>query len=214
MNSERAYDYQHWYQLIPNRHHSEIVFLSSDEIKRILSGKSVDFTSVVIPYPVFIRLTSRSPKDCNPDLYDFNCCAHSSSDVNEMIQKSNRCKEDLEEYLRDSSPIGVVFQPFIKKVKSSSEVRLFIYQENLVAVSAVDEPNNHLSDDQLRIIKSYITSLKELNQSFNNYVADLCFLSNDEIIFIEINPYDPEITESFLFDWEDDANILFPITAH
>ena len=126
-----------------------------------------------------------------------------------MLHKSDRCKEDLKEYLLDKSPIGVVFQPFLQKLNLANEVRLFVYQGNLVAVSAIDEPNNHLDKEELLRIKSYVGNLTRLNRCYPNYVACLCVLGPDEIIFIEINPYDPDITESFLFDWEEDINILF-----
>jgi hypothetical protein len=54
--------------------------------------------------------------------------------------------------------------------------------------------------------------LNALNSSYHNYVADVC-LDEGEIIFIEINPYNPEITDSVLFDWVYDKEILFSEVA-
>jgi hypothetical protein len=54
--------------------------------------------------------------------------------------------------------------------------------------------------------------LNTLNSSYPNYVADIC-LDKEEIIFIEINPYDPEITDNILFDWVRNKGILFSEVA-
>ena len=51
--SERNYDYQHLYELIPNRHLTEIIFLTPQQIKDILEGQLIEFQPA-IPYPVFV----------------------------------------------------------------------------------------------------------------------------------------------------------------
>ncbi|CAK7995060.1 Hypothetical protein POVR1_LOCUS578 [uncultured virus] len=116
------------------------------------------------------------------------------------------------ECIQDGEDIGVVFQPFNPRITLSKELRLFVYYGNLVAVSAVDEPNDLITEDDLRKLQKYVLELEALNSSYPNYVADAC-LDSGEIIFIEINPYDPDITDSILFDWTDDKDILFPRVA-
>lgn len=194
----KTYDYQHWYRLVPGHDSSKIIYLDNTDIGAQLNS--------ITGYPLFIRLTSRSPKDYQSEHYEFNCKANSLDDIVQMVNGSSRCQEDLKDYFEDNEPIGLVLQPFNDKISLKNEFRAFVYHKKLVAISAVTEPNNRLSDDDIMMVNDYINGL-ELNDKFNNYVADICV--NGSIIFIEINPYEPEITDSILFDWVDDAEILF-----
>jgi len=212
-----AHDYQHWYGSVPNHNSSQVIMFSSGEIRQLYCGNPVDIW-VTIPYPVFVRLTSRSPKDYHTsglETYDFNCFAECVEDIMKMILLSQRCRDDITDYYRASLPLGIVLQPFNNKIKLRNEYRLFVYRCELVAVSAVDEPNDRLSVDDLLQLKQYVESLVDLHTSFTEYVADVS-MTRGLIVFIEINPYRPDITDSFLFDWEEndaDRQLLFPETT-
>ena len=67
--------------------------------------------------------------------------------------------------------------------------------------------NTKLEEEDINIIKQYIDNLKL--PGFSNYIADISY-SNTEIIFIEINPYEEQLSDGILFDWETDYDILFP----
>ena len=204
-------DYQHWYQNIPGHEKSVVILLDEKEISHLIaysSMRNIDVSSVItrlrevkFEFPWFVRLTSRSPKDIS------DCKACSIEDGIKMICESQRTMEDLVSYLDSSEEIGIVIQPWNHMINPQEELRLFVHNNNLVAISAVDEPNKGLSSDDIELIKTYITKLKI---NYTEYVADMCYIhSTHEIIFIEVNPYNPEITDSILFEWEVDKDILF-----
>lgn len=202
------YDYQHWYKLVPDHSLSQVIMLSTAELKQLRHDKPIDLL-VTISYPVFVRLTSRSPKDCTSEAYEYDCKAESMSDIMRMILLSQRCTDDIIDYYESDMPLGIVLQPFNHDIKLRKEYRLFIFNCNLVAVSAVTEPNDLLNEDDLRMLKSYIESLTDLHKHFTQYIADIA-MCNHKFVFIEINPYCPAIVDGMLFNWEEDKRLLFP----
>lgn len=202
------FDLQHWYELVPDHSDVVIVMLSRDVISKLINKEDVILVVTQEPtYPAFIRLTSRSPKDLSEN-YDFDCKANCLSDAIRMLHASSRCQEDLQDYLDANLEIGLVIKPFDVRITLANELRVFVYKGKLVAVSAVDEPNNKVSENTLLKLREYIDGLHDLNAKFPSWVGDICH-TDDSFIFIEVNPYDSTIVDSFLFDWDEDKHILY-----
>lgn len=155
-----------------------------------------------LPFPWFVRLTSRSPKDSS------DCKAVSAKQVLKLLCESERVREDIEDYGNDQDSIGIVLQPWNTAISVTEELRLFFFKKKLVAICPIDdELNCPLSDEDIDVI---IHFFDQLSFAFQNYIVDLCFYRNSKTLtIIELNPYG-SLSDAMAFDWETDKAILFP----
>ncbi len=166
----------------------------------------------------FVRLSTRSGKDvAKHDTDKQRCEQHSilkcnnAMDMFKQLVNSNRIQEDMRDKKKNQQLYICIF-PWISSIRPDNEYRCFIYQKQLVAVSRMlydlDEPSKDKKNEiKERIEEFYATYMIYI--PYDNCIVDLC-VNDDKIIFIEFNPYSKEITDSYLFDWENDSDILFP----
>eukprot|EP01080_Neovahlkampfia_damariscottae_P011120 gene11120-3939_t len=155
----------------------------------------------------FVRLSSRSPKDI---LGGIRPC-ETSLDVIEMLIESNRVSNDLQWYL----VYGIKTPLYIHLIKwksfqKESEIRCFVYQNNLVAITHYYlEKHFTLKKNEFDGVKKIEIVLEQLKEliPYDDYVIDLEV--GNTVNIVEFNAYGKKgTTGAVLFDWNKDEEIL------
>lgn len=185
-----------------------------DPIRRELESK-IDSVIKQFPRGAFIRLGSRSPKDCF-DAYKVGYRYESGIDAVKALCGSERVSDDL--YLAK----GHGYTPHIAvrdwiKIKPWQEFRCFIRDRKLVAISQYNYLKREVFPEitanagsiewTLRIKTEMIAPLLPQDNIIADYIYRLRKNGNEvinEAVLLEVNPYSP-YTDPCLFDWNKDA---------
>ena len=202
-----------------------IYFKLNKKISKYMENKIDELFKIKLEY--FFKLSNRSPKDIleyggeleitdddhrtvktekkikQLDILKVKSC----SNINYLLNNSNRAREDIEEYDKDySKKLYFVFAEWKPNLGKSVEYRCFIKNKKLVGI-CLYKPEYYSSRSivPVEIIKHFI---KQIIQQFSlknyeRYVLD-CFIYNDEhekVYFIELNPFEDYI-DPFSFDYD------------
>ncbi len=134
-----------------------------------------------ITYPIFFRFDHYSCKDSKyfRDISEVN----DSKTIAKIICTSKRSILSLKK-----SPYLFIFK-YDEKIKDGFEIRTFIYNKRLIAISGYD--SNKLLDFEVNwnsVIDQINSQIKEL-EKFNHYVADFVVYKDGNIKFLELNGY-------------------------
>jgi hypothetical protein len=128
-------------------------------------------------------------------------------DILFLLNKSIRCKEDIEEYNKDfTKKLYLCFANWQPNLGKSVEYRCYINNNKLVGISLYKpEYYSTRSIISVEIIKFFINQMISLFNKINlsKYVID-CFIYNDnpfEVYFIELNPFE-DFIDTFSFDYD------------
>ncbi len=138
---------------------------------------------------------------------------YSAKEAFEWLIKSQRIRSDINFALQiEPFQLSVVVRPWMN-IPLHCEVRGFVREAELNCCSQyftdcffpeVDYANmaNRIKDFFDKEIKD---NLKK--GGLTSYIIDFAVVSNDKILVLELNPFDPS-TSGCLFDWEKDREII------
>ena len=129
-----------------------------------------------------------------------------------LLLSSERVFSDMLDWRNFGEPEQICLREFQKELTIDYEFRVFIYDNNLTAISQYD---HHSFYPHLYDIKDLIfEKIKKKWESFHstiqtrNYAADFGFIpSTQEIVLVEMSPFFP-CTGGSLFSWSADFEIL------
>ena len=133
--------------------------------------------------PVFVRLSSTSPKDTGESL-----CCRTVDRVFEVMSGSFRVAEDLDS--KELGSFSVALRKWDSRINEKNEYRSFIFNgvcEAIAKRSDGSAPSKPTSELILKYVKENVTSFPEATLA-----VDLA-VDEKEIIFIEFNPVDNEL---------------------
>lgn len=107
-------------------------------------------------------------------------------------------------------------------INKDKEFRIFVYNKKITAISQqyLYEPNNTLLQNPT-LLHSWLPKICDYVNNvvipkvdhLSHYVLDIALIDNDEVYFIEINPFGKEYSAgSALFHWIIDEDILYDKT--
>lgn len=180
-------------------------FQNADEII-----KKIDQEIIKFPKGAFVRLGSRSPKDC---LYPSKDKCFTGKDA---FQRLTACSERISDDL--SLAINNEYEPYIwlrewKEIPEWAEFRCFMKDRKLIGISQY----NYLQNKIYPEIEQYKATILSLISGFFDHFKKVSYLNNVifdifiqlkiidnlyywEIKLLEINPFF-ELTDPCLFDW-------------
>ena len=184
---------------------------------------------------VFMRLSSRSPKDYHPHLI---VASRSGQDIVNRLVCSGRSRACLREYLATpdpSRPMNVVLLPWDHAMACSLEFRCFVHHKKLNCISQYDpytvcrqlQPaaSSLLLRDRIVFFHDQIKD----RVPYPSYVMDVVFKPSSSSIssssdeeqdptdvstldchLIEFNPFYADVSSgASLFDWERDYTLMY-----
>lgn len=150
----------------------------------------------------FIRLSTRSPKDCLLKPTSGNLRIFSSKEALQVLCSSERIKTDLPKH-----PVCVI-RPWVQLI-DWSEVRVFIH--NGVITAASQYSPGFVFPEELRKneknIFDFVEALMKLFPEGSSCVADVGMTKSGNWVLIEMNPFGRQ-TSACLFSWVIDDKVL------
>ena len=162
-------------------------------------GTRINKASRRIGFPVFVKLSSRSPKD-------FSELEHNNiRSVIRSLTNSMRIYEDLKGFVCQS-PIKVVAIREYKPIEKKSEFRCFSKNGKFVGMSQYFYKEEFGVMDHLEAAEEFAEKIhKKLVDvvGFRDFIFDIGYVSKGGWKLIELNPFH-ETTDPCLFDWKED----------
>lgn len=150
----------------------------------------------------FIRLSTRSPKDCLLKPSSGSLRVFSSKEALQILCSSERIKMDL-----PKCPVCII-RPWVQLI-DWSEVRVFISNGVITAASQYSPTfvfPHELQKNEKNIL-SFVESLIKLFPHGSSCVADVGMTNDGNLVLIEMNPFGRQ-TSGCLFSWVVDEKLL------
>ena len=201
--------------------HGELADAVND-LDRFIAQSKRDLGTTAADEGLFLRLSTRSPKDTLLKVTHVPLCIQNGMDVILTLCGSGRVHADV----RSSTPLPlIVLRPFVKHLLHWSELRVFVANSRITAASAYMPSDDARLAELLGIGKcetNYpISRCKPLQFVYQNlvprlppnFVADVAFVPSGEArqdgrwVLVEVNPFGRQ-TSGCLFSWVMDAGVL------
>jgi hypothetical protein len=213
------FNYERWYKPLKDSDKKyiprDVVFikLSRDDMRDILAGKldkniklAIDNGIAKLDSDVFVRLSSRSPKD---SVFCKRCV--DASDVERLLLSSQRIYNDVLSSIEYDYPSHIILMPY-RKIYEYNEARCFVYKGKCTAITqcVVNYENVrwNLNAKFYSELAEMCSDIRDIC-SIDTFVMDIEIMNDGGIKLIELNPFGREgSTGAMLFDWEKDNDIL------
>jgi hypothetical protein len=167
-----------------------------------------EFTKSLVIDPVgsFIRLSTRSPKDCLLKSNTGDLKITTAKEALYLLCSSNRIASDLSH----SQNISIVLRPWIDLI-DWSEMRVFVSNGKVTAASRYSQAfvESELLRQREASMLEFIQEVLKCLPDNSNCVIDVGLRKlNEKWVLIELNPFGRQ-TSGCLFSWVNDRNILY-----